>query len=300
MKLEKSAVLPVIVAALKEDVGSKDLTTAALIPSPRQAKAELVVREAGVVAGLSAAEWTFAQVDSRIRFRPTVRDGDAVRPDKVVAFLEGPARGILTAERVALNLIGRLSGIASLTRRFVDRVKPRQVEILDTRKTTPGLRGLEKYAVSAGGGTPHRMGLFDQVLIKENHLRLVEQGQPPQGTGPRISAIEQAVKEARRKSQKGVAVEVEVTMLKEFRQALAAQPDIILLDNMKLADIEEAVRIRNAVVRTKKASRILLEVSGGVTLENVELLAATGVERISIGALTHSAPALNVALEVVP
>ncbi|MBI1952547.1 MAG: carboxylating nicotinate-nucleotide diphosphorylase [Candidatus Omnitrophica bacterium] len=292
MKLEKNAVLPLIVAALKEDVGSKDLTTAALIPPQRQAKAELVVREDGVVAGLPVAEWTFAQVDPRIRFRPTVQDGDAVHPDKVVVFLEGPARGILTAERVALNFVGRLSGIASLTRQFVDKVKPRQVEILDTRKTTPGLRLLEKYAAACGGGTPHRMGLFDQVLIKENHLRLVEKGQSP-------SAIEQAIGLARQKSPKGITVEIEVTNLKEFRQALAAGPEIILLDNMKLVDIAEAVRIRNAVVRSKKEPKILLEISGGVTLENVGPLAATGVERISIGALTHSAPALNVALEVV-
>ncbi len=299
MKLEKSAVLPLIAAALKEDIGAKDLTTAALIPPQRQVEAEMLVREDGVVAGLQVAEWTFAQVDPRIRFRPTVPDGSPVHPGKVVAFLEGPARGILTAERVCLNFLGRLSGIATLTRRFVEKVKPYRVQILDTRKTTPTLRRLEKYAVSVGGGVPHRMGLYDQVLIKENHLRLLEQGLSPKGTVPRISAIEQAVREARRKLQKGVAVEIEVTNLKEFRQALAAGPEIVLLDNVGLADIKEAVRLRNAVGRSKKGPKVLLEVSGGVNLENAVELAATGVDRISIGALTHSAQALNVALEVV-
>ena len=285
--LEKSALLPIISAALKEDIGSRDLTSAALIPKGQAAKAELIVRREGVIAGLSVAEWTFGLADPKIRFQPMVSDGQRVYADKVVAFLEGPARGILAAERTALNFFGRLSGIATLTRAFVERVKGTPAKILDTRKTTPTLRLLEKYAVTAGGGANHRMGLYDGILIKENHLRLA-------------GGVERAVAQARLPGQKPIPVEVEVTTLQEFRQALSAQADLILLDNMRLPEIQEAVRLRNAVGRTKGARRALLEVSGGVNLTNVRAIALAGVDRISIGALTHSAPSLNVALEVWP
>ncbi len=311
--IDKNRVLPLIASALKEDIGPRDLTTSAVIPKAQQAKGDLVVREEGVLAGLQAAEWTFGQVDPKIRFKPNVPDGQRVHSGQAVAFIEGPARGILTAERVALNFLGHLSGIATLTRAFVDRVKRTPAQILDTRKTIPGLRLLEKYAVSVGGGVPHRMGLYDQVLIKDNHIQLVAARQglsptwPPLRCGPkgtvplskeinRLSAIEQAVREAREKS---AVIEVEVTTLQEFRQALAAKADIILLDNMIVSEIQEAVRLRNAVARSKKAKKILLEVSGGVTLETVEKIAATGVDRISVGALTHSAPSLDFALELV-
>ncbi len=296
IKLEKETVLPLITAALKEDIGPRDVTTSILIPKERTAEAELIVREDGVIAGLQVGEWTFAQVEPKIRFKPTVRDGDRIHPGKAVAYVEGPARGILMAERTVLNFLGRMSGIASLTRAFLDRVesvRPRsgfRVRIMDTRKTTPTLRLLEKYAVASGGGTPHRKGLYDQILIKGNHLKLIAGGRP--------SPIEQAVALARSKLQKPSVVEVEVKEMKEFRQALSAGADIILLDNMGTADIQEAVRLRNAFLRSKKGQRILLEVSGGVTLETVQGIAAAGVDRISIGALTHSAPALNLALEV--
>ena len=299
--LSREAVLPLIIAALKEDVGARDLTSSAIIPKEHQAKGDLIVRQEGIVAGLQVAEWVFTQTDSRIRFKPMVPDGSRVFPGKVVAFVEGPARGILAAERTALNFLGHLSGVASLTRLFVEKVKRYRVQILDTRKTTPGLRLLEKYAVAAGGGAPHRMGLYDQVLIKDNHLQLV-------------GGLVEAVQEARTKLQKDSVIEVEVNDLRQFRLALSAQADIVLLDNMKLADIQEAVRLRNAVGRGAPAPRHflgskegaasvaryrpLLEVSGGVTLATVEAIAAAGVDRISIGALTHSAPALNVALEL--
>ena len=282
----RNDVLPLIIAALKEDIGSKDLTSSAIIPKDQQAKGDLIVRQEGVVAGIEIAEWVFAQVDSRIRFKPMVPDGSRVFPGKVVAFVEGPAHGILAAERTALNFVGHLSGVASLTRLFVEKVKRYRVQILDTRKTTPGLRLLEKYAVAAGGGTPHRMGLYDQVLIKDNHLKLVH-------------GLVEAVKEARSKLQKEILIEVEVNDLHQFRLALSAQADIVLLDNMKLADIQEAVRLRNAVARSRQTRKPLLEVSGGVTFATVEAIAAAGVDRISVGALTHSAPALNVALELI-
>ena len=296
--VSKEAVLPLLITALKEDVGSRDITSSALIPPGQLAKAEIVIRREGVIAGLQVAEWVFSLTDSRIKFQPTVKDGQRVYPDKAVVFLEGPARGILAGERVALNFLGHLSGIATLTQAFVDKVKGTSAKILETRKTTPGLRLLEKYAVRVGGGANHRMGLYDGVLIKDNHLRLVAKGLSPKGTVPKRSAVEEAVLLARSTVQKQVQIEVEVTSLQEFRQALAAKADLILLDNMKLPEMQEAVRLRNAVARSKAGAKPLLEVSGGVTLEIVRQIALTGVDRISIGALTHSALALNSSLEV--
>ena len=293
MKLEKEAVLPIITAALKEDIGARDLTTSILIPKGQSAEAEILVKTEGAIAGLQVVEWTFGLVDAKIRFKPALRDGERVHPGKVVAYLEGPARGILMAERVALNFLGRMSGIATLTRAFVDRVERYRVQIMDTRKTTPTLRLLEKYAVAMGGGVPHRKGLYDQVLIKENHLRLVASRL---GRG---SAIELAVKEVRANLQKKVIVEVEASNLQEFRQALSAQADIILLDNMELSESQEAVRLRNALIRSKREKKIFLEVSGGVNLETVQGIAAAGVDRISIGALTHSSSSLDLSLEIV-
>ncbi|MBI3333404.1 MAG: carboxylating nicotinate-nucleotide diphosphorylase [Candidatus Omnitrophica bacterium] len=293
MRLEKEKILPLIIAALKEDIGPRDLTTSLLIAKEAAAEAEVLVRQEGVIAGLQVAEWTFAQVEPKIRFKPTVPDGERVHPGKAVAFLEGPARGILMGERTALNFLGRLSGIATLTRRFVDRVARSRAWIMDTRKTTPTLRLLEKYAVAMGGGAPHRMGLYDQVLIKDNHLKLIS------GRGNRLSPVERAVREARSKLKPSSLIEVEAASLREFRQALSAQADIILLDNMKISDIQEAVRLRDAVIRSKKGRQVLLEASGGVTLETVQGIAAAGVDRISIGALTHSAPALDIALELI-
>lgn len=295
--LNRAAVEPLIAAALKEDVGPRDLTSTALIPKGKMAQAEIIVRREGVIAGLQVAEWVFGAVEPKIRFKPMVKEGQRVYPDKAVAFLEGPARGILAGERVALNFLGRLSGIATATRLFVEKIKGTAAVILDTRKTTPTLRLLEKYAVSAGGGTNHRMGLYDGILIKENHLRLVERGLSPKGTVPETSPIEESVQRARAAAgRRPMPVEVEVTSLQELRQALSAKADLILLDNMRLAEVQEAVRLRNASYRN--APRPLLEVSGGVTLANVRAIALTGVDRISVGALTHSADWLDIALEV--
>jgi len=284
--IDRTGILPLLTAALKEDVGSRDLTSAALIPKGQVAEAEIVVRQEGILAGLQVAEWIFGLTDPKIKFKPMVKDGQKVYPDKAVAFLEGPTRGILAGERVALNFLGHLSGVATLTRAFVEKARGTSAKILDTRKTTPGLRLLEKYAVRMGWGINHRMGLYDGVLIKDNHLRLA-------------GGVEKAVAQIRATVQKNTPIEVEVSNLQEFRQALSARADLILLDNMKLAEVQEAVRLRNAVGRSKAGQRVLLEVSGGVTLENVRPIALTGVDRISVGALTHSAPTLNIALEVV-
>lgn len=301
--INREAVLNIVLAALKEDVGVRDLTTSTLIPKGQWAKGDLVVREEGVVAGLQVAEWTFNLVDPKIGFKPTVSDGERVYPGKVVAFAEGPGRGILSGERVALNFLSRMSGISTLTKAFVDRVKRTGVQILDTRKTTPTLRLLEKYAVAVGGGVPHRKGLYDQILIKDNHLQLVARrlhtGGGSLSQTHLSSAVEEAVREVRTKFQGKVLIEVEVTSLQGFRQGLSAQADIILLDNMTLPEIQEAVRLRNALSRLKRERKPLLEVSGGVTLESVGSIAAAGVDRISVGALTRSAASLDFALELI-
>ncbi len=264
--------------ALKEDVGPGDVTTRAVIPPGVRGKGAILVKAHGVICGLQVAAEVFRAVDERISFRPRVREGEPVQPGDVVAEVEGPLRGILTAERTALNFLARLSGIATLTARFVDAVAPYRAVILDTRKTTPGWRVLEKYAVRCGGGRNHRMGLYDMVLIKDNHIAA-------------CGSISEAVRRVRAAGV-GVPVEVEVKNLDELREALKLGVDRILLDNFSVEDIAEAVKIAEG--------RVPLEASGGVTLDNVAAIAATGVDYISVGALTHSAPALDLSLELSP
>lgn len=264
--------------ALKEDVGPGDVTTRAVIPLGVRGKGAILVKAHGVICGLQVAAEVFRAVDERISFRPRVREGEPVQPGDVVAEVEGPLRGILTAERTALNFLARLSGIATLTARFVDAVAPYRAVILDTRKTTPGWRVLEKYAVRCGGGRNHRMGLYDMVLIKDNHIAA-------------CGSISEAVRRVRAAGV-GVPVEVEVKNLDELREALKLGVDRILLDNFSVEDIAEAVKIAEG--------RVPLEASGGVTLDNVAAIAATGVDYISVGALTHSAPALDLSLELSP
>ena len=264
--------------ALREDVGPGDVTTRAVIPPGVRGKGAILVKAHGVICGLQVAAEVFRAVDERISFRPRVREGEPVQPGDVVAEVEGPLRGILTAERTALNFLARLSGIATLTARFVDAVAPYRAVILDTRKTTPGWRVLEKYAVRCGGGRNHRMGLYDMVLIKDNHIAA-------------CGSISEAVRRVRAAGV-GVPVEVEVKDLDELREALKLGVDRILLDNFSVEDIAEAVKIAEG--------RVPLEASGGVTLDNVAAIAATGVDYISVGALTHSAPALDLSLELSP
>jgi nicotinate-nucleotide pyrophosphorylase (carboxylating) len=263
--------MDVIESWLAEDVGSGDLTSLAVIDEDATCEARVLLKEPGVVCGLGAAGDVFSTLGAR--FEPLADEGAATDPAPI-ARVEGPARAVLTGERTALNLLGRLSGIATLTRRYVDAVSGTGAEILDTRKTTPGLRALEKHAVACGGGRNHRLGLYDAILIKDNHLRLA-------------GSIGAAV--ARAKSA-GVPVEVECDTLDQVREALAAAADRILLDNMLLPDLREAVRLA--------AGRTPLEASGGVTLDTVRAIAETGVDFISIGALTHSARSLDVSLEV--
>jgi nicotinate-nucleotide pyrophosphorylase (carboxylating) len=258
-------------AWLAEDVGTGDVTSAAVVDAEALSEARIVVKEPGTVCGLDVAAAVFEALGARLE--PLVADGDRVEPGPI-ARVDGPARAVLTGERLALNLLGRLSGIATLTSRFVEAVDGTGVTILDTRKTTPGLRELEKYAVGCGGGTNHRLGLFDGVLIKDNHLRLAH-------------SIGEAVARAR---GMGLPVEVECDALDQVAEALEAGADRILLDNMRPDELRAAVALVDG--------RAELEASGGVTLETVRSVAETGVDFISVGALTHSAGALDCSLEV--
>ncbi len=267
--------------ALREDLGPGDLTSAALVPARRRARAAILARGPCVVAGAGVARAVFAALDPRSVFTVLVADGERAGPDQPIARVEGRARAILAAERTALNFMQRLTGIATLTARFVDHVKPHPVAILDTRKTTPLLRGLEKYAVRCGGGVNHRLGLFDRALLKDNHRRLWADG----GGGSLAAAVA-----AIRRRSPGAEIEVEVETESELRDALEAAPDWILLDNLA----PEA--LRRCVALT--ASRCRLEASGGITLANVAAVAATGVNAISLGCLTHSAPAADLSLEL--
>jgi nicotinate-nucleotide pyrophosphorylase (carboxylating) len=265
----------VVLAALAEDIGAGDVTTEATVAPDAIGTAELLVKEAGVVCGLRVAETAFRALDSEIRFEAFASDGDPVEPPAVVARLTGSERAILTAERVALNFLGRLSGIATLTRRYVEAVEGTGAAVLDTRKTTPGLRALEKDAVAAGGGRNHRFGLDDAVLIKDNHLR---------ASGSIAAAV------ALVRAATDLSVEVECETLVQVAEALDAGVDAILLDNMSLEELRAAVALVDGRAR--------LEASGGVSLETIRAIAETGVDEISVGALTHSARSLDVSLEL--
>jgi nicotinate-nucleotide pyrophosphorylase (carboxylating) len=275
MAVATDTVERVVLAALAEDIGAGDVTTEATVAAEAVGTAELLVKEAGVVCGLRVAETAFRALDPEIRFEALASDGDDVEGRAVVARLTGSERAILTAERVALNFLGRLSGIATLTRRYVDAIEGTGTAVLDSRKTTPGLRALEKYAVAAGGGRNHRFGLDDAVLIKDNHLRAA-------------GSIAAAVMLVRAASD--LPVEVECETLAQVAEALEAGVDAILLDNMSLDDLRAAVALVHGRAR--------LEASGGVTLETIRSIAETGVDEISVGALTHSARSLDVSLEL--
>jgi nicotinate-nucleotide pyrophosphorylase (carboxylating) len=265
-----------VLAALAEDIGAGDVTTEATVPEDAVGTADLLLKEPGVVCGLRAAESTFRALDPDVRFEALASDGDLVRdPPAVVARVSGSERAILTGERVALNFLGRLSGIATLTRRYADAVEGTGAAVLDTRKTTPGLRALEKHAVVCGGGRNHRFGLDDAVLVKDNHLRAA-------------GSVTRAIELVRAASD--LSVEVECETLDQVGEALEAGVDAILLDNMNLDELRGAVSLT--------AGRARLEASGGVSLTTVRAIADTGVDEISVGALTHSARSLDVSLEL--
>ena len=273
--------LDLIKRALEEDGAEYDITTLSTVPEEHLAHASLIARQNGVVAGLSVAAATFQLLDERIVINLLVQDGDTVHSDQVLAHLEGPARSLLSGERVALNFLGHLSGIATVTARCVQAVEDTPTRVLDTRKTTPGLRSMEKDAVLLGGGQNHRFGLSDGVLIKDNHIKAA-------------GGIVQAVKAARRSAQHLLKIEVECETLAEVRLALEAGADVLLLDNMDVETMRAAVKL----VR-HTAPGVLIEASGniGTNPQRLAAVAATGVDFISLGALTHSASNFDISLE---
>ena len=272
-------------AALLEDIGPGDLTSDALVPPDRISRARLEAGEPLTVAGLSAARLAFLQLDPKTRFPGGVGDGETLAAGDSLLEVEATTRAILSAERTALNFVGRLSGIATLTRRCVSAVEGTQALIYDTRKTTPGWRPLEREAVRLGGGRNHRFGLFDGVLIKDNHLVLA-------------GDAAESVRLARKHHGPSVMVEVELEELTQLEEVFGAGCDIVLLDNMPPDLLQEAVRRRDAWSSTHARQRVLLEASGGITVANVRTYAETGVDRISLGSLTHSAPSSNIHLEM--
>jgi len=263
--------------ALLEDIGTGDITTDSIIPYDLKTKGIIKTKEEGVIAGLNIANLVFKKLDSNIIFQEKIKDGAKVSRNKILAEITGPARTILKGERIALNFLQRMSGIATITSKFCQEVKDFPVRIVDTRKTTPGLRIIEKYAVRMGGGYNHRFGLYDAVLIKDNHIAVA-------------GGIKLAINSVRKQISNTVNIEVEVENLSQLQEALEMKVDIIMLDNMNLDTMREAVKIVKG--------NALIEASGGITLEKVRKIAQTGVDLISIGSLTHSVKSLDISMEI--
>jgi nicotinate-nucleotide pyrophosphorylase (carboxylating) len=270
----------IVCRTLDEDIGDGDVTTECTVPHDTRLQGELIAKQRGVVAGLEVAWLALTLIDEHVQLSRAIADGNPVQPGQVIATVAGPGRALLSGERTALNLLQRMSGIATLTRQYVDAVRGTQAVILDTRKTAPGLRVLDKWAVRLGGGQNHRFGLYDMVLIKDNHIAAVG------------GSLTEAVRRVRAGDPRHRAIEAEVTNRDELREALRLDVNRIMLDNMSLSEMREAVQIA--------AGRVPLEASGNVSLENVAAVAATGVDYISVGALTHSVRALDVSLELKP
>jgi len=280
MNWDKQNFISIARYALNEDVGRADITTESLIPKNKQAKAVILAKENFLVCGISLARSIFALKDKSIKFRPQVKDGDMVKKGKVLAILEGPAQGILTAERVALNFLSILSGIATKTKAYVKAAGNNKVKIIDTRKTIPGLRLLQKYAVRIGGGYNHRFSLDEMVMVKDNHLKIL-------GGFTEVKKINHRYK-----------IELEAATLSEFKDAIRFNPDIIMLDNMGISDMKKAVAMRNCLSASKTNYAPKLEASGGISLKNIRKVASTGVDMISVGALTHTIDSVDISLEI--
>jgi len=279
--LQETQVEEIIDSALAEDLGQGDVTTEALIPADQEGIAHLVAKGAGILAGLGLTTKVFQKVDAELKVEELVSDGTKVTSGDRVAVVRGKVSSILRAERVALNFLQHLSGIATETARYVDAVSGTKALIMDTRKTIPGLRMLEKYAVRVGGGKNHRLNLGDSILIKDNHLVALRS----RGVG-----LGEAVRKARKQAPERLKVEVEVESIDQAEEALFAGAEVIMLDNMSLEEMQQVVELAQG--------RAMLEASGGITLENVRAVAETGVDLISIGALTHSVKALDISLEI--
>jgi nicotinate-nucleotide pyrophosphorylase (carboxylating) len=266
-----------VAKALAEDIGPGDLTTEALIPKGITGKAEIIAKEGLVLAGVDIAKEVFRQVDPHTSFSANHADGEKLSAGTIIATISGDLSSLLKAERVALNIMQRLSGIATLTREYVKRTEDTVARIVDTRKTTPGLRALEKYAVRVGGGKSHRFGLFDGILIKDNHIAAV-------------GSIKEAVKRARERAPHTLKIEVETETIEQVKEAMAAGADIIMLDNMDMSTMKDAIKLIDG--------KALVEASGGINMNNVRQAAEAGVDFISIGAITHSARSMDISMEV--
>jgi len=277
MDLDIEKLRHIINGALAEDIGDGDVTTNLIIPPSQFGKGVFISKEDGVLAGIDVAQLVFEGVDRDVTFKKYLKDGDKLTPKVSIAEVEGRVKSFLTAERVALNFLQRLSSIATLTAKFVEKVKGTKAKIIDTRKTTPSLRNLEKYAVRVGGGENHRFGLYDMILIKDNHIEAA-------------GGIVEAINRVKKGNKKGLKIEVETQSLKEVEDALNCGVDRIMLDNMGVKDIRKAVELIKG--------NIELEVSGGVNLNNVSSIASTGIDYISVGSLTHSAKSIDISFEI--
>lgn len=267
----------VISTALKEDIGKRDVTTDLLIPKKKKAAAYFIAKQDGIIAGLDAAKMVLKKMDKKIKWKNFVEDGAKVKAGTKIAEVRGSVRALLSGERTALNFLQRMSGIATLTSVYVEKISGTNAKILDTRKTVPGLRLFDKYAVKCGGGTNHRIGLFDMVMIKDNHIKAA-------------GSITKAVNKIRKSIPKKMKIEVETTNLGEVEEALKLNVDVIMLDNMNLNGMKETVQLIN--------KKCFVEASGGVNLETVRAIAETGVDFISVGALTHSVSALDISMKI--
>jgi nicotinate-nucleotide pyrophosphorylase (carboxylating) len=273
-----SSIDRIISSALEEDLGSGDITTSAIIDPAEKGKARALAKEEIILAGIDVFSKVFSRLDPEIAVKFHSHDGDIVQSGKDICIVEGPLRGILSGERTALNFLQHLSGIATITRKYVEKTAPYDVRVVDTRKTTPGLRLLEKYAVTMGGGFNHRFGLFDGILIKDNHIAIA-------------GSISEAVEKMKAKTPHALRIEVEVDDIKDIEEAITAGADAILLDNMSPKELREAVSIAGG--------RVLLEASGGVALESVEEIAKTRINFVSVGSITHSARSVDISLEII-
>ena len=293
-ELDLEKIKDIVQLAIKEDIGDGDITSKIFIPDGSKTEGMLIAKEAGVIAGLPVAGYVLLQIDENLILTSNIEDGSRVKKGTIIGSVKGLTLSLLSAERLVLNFLQRLSGIATATNRFAEKIKGYRTQIMDTRKTAPGWRYLEKYAVRVGGGINHRMGLYDQILIKDNHLKAM-------GTEKENDTISRLVKKAREQIKNGTLIEVEVEDLCQIREVMDVGVDIILFDNMEPSKIREAVDIVKEIEKNQDAGTgkaILTEASGNITIENVEEYADAGVDRISVGAITHSARVLDISFDI--
>ena len=294
VELDLEKIRDIVQLAIKEDIGDGDITSKIFIPDGSETKGMLIAKEAGIVAGLPVAGYVLSQIDENLIFTSNIEDGSRVKKGTIIGSVKGLTLSLLSAERLVLNFLQRLSGIATATNRFAEKIKGYRTQIMDTRKTAPGWRYLEKYAVRVGGGINHRMGLYDQILIKDNHLKTM-------GSEKENGVISRLVRKAREQIENGMLIEVEVEDLCQIKDVVDAGVDIILFDNMEPSKIREAVDIVREIEKNQDAGTgkaILTEASGNITIENVEEYADAGVDRISVGAITHSARVLDISFDI--